>query len=54
MRVSRDAVRGAVVVESTMKCDGKLPISNAVLKTLVPSAVKDWTNKLAAHLHRLK
>lgn len=49
MRVSRDPMRG-VVVEAAMKCDGKLPVSNAVLKTLVPSAVKDWTSKLQTYL----
>ena len=49
MRIHRDATK-RIVVESVMRCDGKLPVSNAVLKTLVPSAVKDWTSKLATYL----
>ena len=41
-----------VIFESAMRSDCKLPVSNAVLKTLVPSGLKDWTTKLSAHLHR--
>ena len=40
----------AVVLESVVRADSKLPISNALLKTLVPSGVKDWCSKLLAHL----
>ena len=36
----------AIVFESAAKCDIKLSISNAVLKTLVPAAIKDWSVKL--------
>ena len=41
-----------IMFESAMRADGKLPISKALLKTLVPSGVRDWANKLATHLQR--
>ena len=43
-----------VILENALRSDCKLPISNAVLKTLVPAGLKDWTTKLSAHLHRSK
>lgn len=50
MCIRRDATTQRILVESVMRCNGKLPVSNAVLKILVPSAIKDWTSKLATHL----
>ena len=44
--ISRDASK-RIIVDSVMRCDGRLPASNAVLKTLVPAAIKDWTSKLS-------
>ena len=33
-----------------MLCDYKLPLSNSVLKTFVPSGVKDWALKFIEYV----
>lgn len=50
MRISRDPHR-RIMIETVMKCDSKWPVSNAVLKTLAPTAIKDWISKLRTYLH---
>lgn len=49
-KIERRQEDGKIVLRLLLLADYKLPLSNSILKTFVPTGVKDWANKLTEHL----
>ena len=49
-KIERRQEDGKIVLRLLLLADYKLPLSNSILKTFVPTGVKDWANKLIEHL----